>query len=109
MEKFFQYFLILFLVFLFVRYLISRLFIINKSNIFLKKHFSEDRLYTADEVAKTFRLDTEDFHRLLKTLEDYNYFLFFKKRGVTMVKDYYSQYELKFLLRLLCKKEKLKL
>lgn len=109
MPKLLQYVFILFFAILIVKYFIYYIKVINKSNKFLKTHFNEDKLYSSKEVSKVFHLNEKDFLNLLQTLEDYNYFIFFKRRGVTMVKDYYSKYELKFLLRLLSKKEKLKI
>lgn len=80
----------------------------KKSNNFFMTHFKEDRLYSASEVAYSFKLDKDYFHKLLSILESYKYFNFFNKSGVFMVKDYYSQYEIKFLIKILVKKNKLK-
>ncbi len=82
----------------------------KKANAFLNKYFKdEDKLYSLKEVSDAFILEEDHFLKLLSTLEKYNYFSFFNKRGVTMVKDFYSKYELKYLVRLLCKKQKLKI
>lgn len=81
----------------------------KKSKIFFDKHFSEDKLYSLAEVSNAFKLDENHFHSLIKTLQTYKYFHFFNKRGVDMIKDYYSQYELKFLIKIISKKQNLKI
>nr|WP_300743265.1 hypothetical protein [uncultured Brachyspira sp.] len=92
-----------------MKIIIDNICIRVKSNKFLNKYFKdEDKLYSLEEVSSVFRLEKEHFSKLLSTLEKYHYFSFFNKRGVTMVKDYYSRYELKYLIRLLSKKQKLK-
>ena len=109
MPKFVQYFILLFIIVFTIKIAVTRIIILKKSNAFLNKHFKdEDKLYSLKEVAEAFRLDENHFLKLLSTLEKYNYFTFFNKRGVTMVKDFYSKYELKYLVRLLSKKQKLK-
>ena len=106
-----QYLLILFAftLTLLIKYIVSKIIISNKANIFLNKHFQdEDKLYTIEEVSNSFKLDKEHFKSLINILETHQYFSFFNKRGVTMVKDYYSRYELKYLVELLLKKKKLR-
>lgn len=98
-------------IYCFVRYFLSsqiKYFIRKKkSDLFFEEHFSEDRIYTIDEIAFCFKLDREKMLSILKTLDDSGMFLFLKKRGVAMNKDYYSKYEMKILTRLLAKKNKL--
>lgn len=109
MPKIVQYSLILFIIVLTIKIIINNICIKIKSDKFLNKYFKdEDKLYSLEEVSSAFRLEKEHFSKLLSTLEKYHYFSFFNKRGVTMVKDYYSRYELKYLVRLLSKKQKLK-
>ncbi|WP_295296099.1 hypothetical protein [uncultured Brachyspira sp.] len=104
-----QYLLILFAFTLLIKYIVSKIIIIKKANIFLNKYFpDEDKLYTIEEVSNSFKLDKEHFKSLIGILETHQYFNFFNKRGVTMVKDYYSRYELKYLVGLLLKKKKLR-
>ena len=104
-----QYLLILFAFTLLIKYIVSKIIIIKKANIFLNKYFpDEDKLYTIEEVSNSFKLDKEHFKYLISILETHKYFSFFNKRGVTMVKDYYSRYELKYLAELLIKKKKLR-
>ena len=104
-----QYLLILFALTLFIRYVVSKIIISRNTKIFLNKHFQdEDKLYTIEEVSNSFKLDKEHFKSLISILETHQYFNFFNKRGVTMVKDYYSRYELKYLVELLLKKKKLR-
>ena len=108
MPKLIQYSILIFILFLFLKIIITNIIISKKSAVFLNKHFKdEDKLYSIKEVSEAFRLEEEHFLKLLATLEKYHYFSFFNKRGVTMVKDFYSKYELKYLVRLLCKKQKL--
>lgn len=109
MYKIIQYFILLFFLFLIIKIIINRIIIIKKSNKFINKYFNDkNKLYSIGEVANAFKLDEEHLLKLLSTLEKYNYFSFFNKRGVIMTKDYYSQYELKYLSRLLSKKIKIK-
>ncbi|WP_157159297.1 hypothetical protein [Brachyspira pilosicoli] len=104
-----NYLLILFAFTLLIKYIVSKIIISKKANIFLNKHFQdENKLYTIEEVSNSFKLDKEHFKSLISILETHQYFSFFNKRGVTMVKDYYSRYELKYLVELLLKKKKLK-
>ena len=104
-----QYLLILFALTLFIRYVVSKIIISRNTKIFLNKHFQdEDKLYTIEEVSNSFKLDKEHFKSLISILETHQYFSFFNKKGVTMVKDYYSKYELKYLVELLLKKKKLR-
>ncbi|WP_295157667.1 hypothetical protein [uncultured Brachyspira sp.] len=108
MPKIIQYSILLFIFFLFLKIIITNIFVLKKADIFLNKYFKdENKLYSLKEVSKAFKLEEEHFLKLLSTLEKYHYFDFFNKRGVTMVKDFYSKYELKYLIRLLCKKQKL--
>lgn len=104
-----KFFILLFISALLLRYIICRFIIIKKSNSFINKYFYEDKLYSAEEVSNIFKLDKEHFFSLINTLEKYNYFSFLNKRGITMTKDFYSKYELKYLIRLLSKKQKLKI
>lgn len=109
MPKIVQYLLILFIIVFITKIIINNIAVTIKSNKFLNKYFKDDdKLYSLEEVASAFKLEKEHFSRLLETLEKYHYFSFFNKRGVTMVKDFYSKYELKYLVRLLSKKQKLK-
>ncbi|ACN83874.1 hypothetical protein OFR22_06000 [Brachyspira hyodysenteriae] len=109
MPKIVQYSLILFIIVLTIKIIIDNICIKIKSDKFLNKYFKdEEKLYSLEEVSSAFRLEKEHFLQLLSTLEKYNYFSFFNKKGVTMVKDYYSRYELKYLVRILSKKQKLK-
>lgn len=109
MSKIVQYFILLFIIAFTIKIIVSKILIIKKSDIFLNKYFKdENKLYSLKEVSEAFRLEENHFLELLSTLEKHNYFNFFNKRGVTMVKDFYSKYELKYLIRLLCKKQKLK-
>ena len=109
MPKIVQYFLILFIIVLTIKIIIDNICITIKSNKFLNKYFKdEDKLYSLKYVSEAFKLEEEHFCKLLETLEKYHYFSFFNKRGVTMVKDFYSKYELKYLVKLLSKKQKLK-
>ncbi|MEI0478368.1 hypothetical protein [Brachyspira pulli] len=109
MPKILQYFIILFIITIVIKIIIDNICITIKSNKFLNKYFQDDeKLYSLKEVSEAFRLEEEHFSKLLETLEKYHYFSFFNKRGVTMVKDYYSKYELRYLIRLLSKKQKLK-
>ena len=101
-------FISLFVLFFLIKYIINRIIITKKANQFLNKYFYEDKLYSAEEVANIFKLDKEHFFSLINTLEQYNYFYFFNKRGVVMAKDFYSKYELKYLIKLLSKKQKLR-
>lgn len=109
MPKIVQYFILIFIIILIIKITLNNIVIIKKSNEFLNKHFKdENKLYSIKEVSEAFRLEEEHFKKLINTLEKYNYFHFFNKRGVTMVKDFYSKYELKYLIKLLSKKQKLK-
>ncbi len=103
-----MYYLLLFLILAYIiKYSITSYNRKKKSDIFFNKYFSEDRLYTLEEVSNAFKLDREHFLTLINTLEKHNYFIFFNKRGVSLVKDFYSQYELKYLVKILSKKNKL--
>ncbi|WP_300758165.1 hypothetical protein [uncultured Brachyspira sp.] len=109
MPKIVQYLLILFIITFIIKIIINNIAVTIKSNKFINKYFKDDnKLYSLEEVSKAFKLEKDHFSRLLETLEKYHYFSFFNKRGVTMVKDFYSKYELKYLVRLLSKKQKLK-
>lgn len=109
MPKILQYLLILFIIAFTIKIIINNIAVTIKSNKFLNKYFKDDdKLYSLEEVASAFKLEKEHFGKLLETLEKYHYFSFFNKRGVTMVKDFYSKYELRYLVRLLSKKQKLK-
>ena len=109
MPKIVQYFILIFVLIFIIKIIINNIVITKKSNNFLNKYFKdEDKLYSLKEVSEAFRLEEEHFKKLIYTLEKYNYFSFFNKRGVTMVKDIYSKYELKYLIKLLSKKQKLK-
>lgn len=103
-----KFFILLFILVLLLKFIIDKIIIIKKSNRFINKYFFEDKLYSAEEVSNIFKLDKEHFFSLINTLEKYNYFSFFNKRGIIMTKDFYSKYELKYLIRLLSKKQKLK-
>ncbi len=103
-----KFFILLFILVLLLKFIIDKIIIIKKSNRFLRKYFFEDKLYSAEEVANIFKLDKDNFFSLIKTLEQYNYFSFFNKRGIIMTKDFYSKYELKYLIRIFSKKQKLK-
>lgn len=72
-------------------------------------HFAEDRIYTVEEVAGVFRLDSTHFKKLMGILEENGVFSRFTKMGVEMAKDYYSSYELRALLAVLVRKQKLPL
>lgn len=104
-----KFFILLFILSILLKHIICRFIIVKKANDFINKYFYEDKLYSADEVSKIFKLDKGHFFSLINTLEKYNYFSFFNKRGITMTKDFYSKYELKYLVRLLSKKQKLKI
>ena len=104
-----KFFILLFILVLLLKFIIDKITIIKKSNRFINKYFFEDKLYSAEEVSNIFKLDKEHFFSLINTLEKYNYFSFFNKRGIIMTKDFYSKYELKYLIRLLSKKQKLKI
>lgn len=104
-----KFFILLFILVLLLKFIMDKIIVIKKSNQFMNKYFFEDKLYSAEEVANIFKLDKEHFFSLINTLEKYNYFSFFNKRGVIMTKDFYSKYELKYLIRLLSKKQKLKI
>ena len=104
-----KFFILLFILVLLLKFIIDKIIIIKKSNRFINKYFFEDKLYSAEEVSNIFKLDKEHFFSLINTLEKYNYFYFFNKRGIIMAKDFYSKYELKYLIRLLSKKQKLKI
>ena len=104
-----KFFILLFILVLLLKFIIDKIIIIKKSNRFINKYFFEDKLYSAEEVSNIFKLDKEHFFSLINTLEKYNYFHFFNKRGIIMTKDFYSKYELKYLIRLLSKKQKLKI
>ncbi|PCG20134.1 hypothetical protein [Brachyspira sp. G79] len=109
MPKIVQYLLILFIITFIIKIIINNIAVTIKSNNFLNKYFKDDdKLYSLEEVSKAFKLEKDHFTRLLETLEKYHYFSFFNKKGITMVKDFYSKYELKYLVRLLSKKQKLK-
>ena len=104
-----KFFILLFILVLLLKFIVDKIIVIKKSNQFMSKYFFEDKLYSAEEVSNIFKLDKEHFFSLIKTLEKYNYFSFFNKRGIIMTKDFYSKYELKYLIRLLSKKQKLKI
>lgn len=104
-----KFFILLFILVLLLKFIIDKIIVIKKSNQFMNKYFFEDKLYSAEEVSNIFKLDKEHFFSLINTLEKYNYFSFFNKRGIIMTKDFYSKYELKYLIRLLSKKQKLKI
>lgn len=104
-----KFFILLFILVLLLKFIVDKIIVIKKSNQFMSKYFFEDKLYSAEEVSNIFKLDKEHFFSLINTLEKYNYFSFFNKRGVIMTKDFYSKYELKYLIRLLSKKQKLKI
>lgn len=104
-----KFFILLFILVLLLKFIIDKIIVIKKSNQFMSKYFFEDKLYSAEEVSNIFKLDKEHFFSLINTLEKYNYFSFFNKRGITVAKDFYSKYELKYLIRLLSKKQKLKI
>ena len=104
-----KFFILLFTLVLLLKFIIDKIIVIKKANEFINKHFFEDKLYSAEEVSNIFKLDKEHFFSLINTLENYNYFSFFNKRGIIMTKDFYSRYELKYLIRLLSKKQKLKI
>lgn len=104
-----KFFILLFILVLLLKFIIDKIIAIKKSNRFINKYFFEDKLYSAEEVSNIFKLDKEHFFSLINTLENYNYFSFFNKRGIIMTKDFYSKYELKYLIRILSKKQKLKI
>lgn len=104
-----KFFILLFILVLLLKFAVDKIIVIKKSNQFMNKYFFEDKLYSAEEVSNIFKLDKEHFFSLINTLEKYNYFSFFNKRGIIMTKDFYSKYELKYLIRLLSKKQKLKI
>ena len=104
-----KFFVLLFILVLLLKFTVDKIIVIKKSNQFMNKYFFEDKLYSAEEVSNIFKLDKEHFFLLINTLEKYNYFSFFNKRGIIMTKDFYSKYELKYLIRLLSKKQKLKI
>ncbi|MBI4976826.1 MAG: hypothetical protein HZC28_05050 [Spirochaetes bacterium] len=85
---------------------VRRLISILRADKFHRAHFAVDRIYPLAEVAAAFRLDERHFLTLMDVLEHHRYFTFFNRRGVTLVKDYYSSYELKRLVRLLAVKKK---
>lgn len=104
-----KFFILLFILVLLLKFIVDKIIVIKKSNQFMNKYFFEDKLYSAEEVSNIFKLNKEHFFSLINTLEKYNYFSFFNKRGIIMTKDFYSKYELKYLIRLLSKKQKLKI
>ena len=104
-----KFFILLFILVLLLKFIVDKIIVIKKSNQFINKYFFEDKLFSAEEVSNIFKLDKEHFFSLINTLEKYNYFSFFNKRGIIMTKDFYSKYELKYLIRLLSKKQKLKI
>ncbi|MEI0519001.1 hypothetical protein [Brachyspira murdochii] len=109
MQKTVQYLLILFIIVFIIKIIVNNITAAIKSNKFLNRYFKDDdKLYSLEEVSSAFKLEKEHFSKLLETLEKYHYFSFFNRRGVTMVKDFYSKYELRYLVRLLSKKQKLK-
>lgn len=109
MPKIVQYFILIFIIALIIKIIVNNIVISKKSNEFLDKYFKdEEKLYSIKEVSEAFKLEEEHFKKLLCILEKHNYFHFFNKRGVTMVKDFYSKYELKYLVKILSKKQKLK-
>ncbi|MEK6793719.1 MAG: hypothetical protein AABZ39_03005 [Spirochaetota bacterium] len=74
---------------------------------FHARQFAAERIYTVDEVAAAFHLERHQFLSLIKVLEDFDHFRFFNKRGVVFAKDYYSPFELKALVRLVSRKNRL--
>ena len=108
MKHFFSIFFLTFILYYIIRSLIELVTRKKKASKFLINNFNEDRLYSILEVASSFNMEVDDFHRLLSILQSYKYFNFFNKKGVDMIKDYYSKYEIKFLVKILLKKNKLK-
>ncbi len=74
---------------------------------FIKKHFVEDRLYNIDELAGSFALDTPTMKNVLNMLQKAYVFRSLNDMGVSMDKDYFSKYEIKILVKMLVKKNKL--
>ncbi len=108
MKHFFSIFFLTFILYYIIKTLLELVIRKKKANKFIIKNFKEDRLYSISEVASSFNMGESDFHRLLSVLQSYKYFNFFNKRGVDMIKDYYSKYEINFLIKILLKKNKLK-
>jgi hypothetical protein len=109
MNIIFSFFILsLFLIYIIYK-IVQNIKLKKKSKIFFDKYFNEDKLYSLTEVSNAFKLDENHFHSLIKTLQTYKYFSFFNRRGVDMIKDYYSQYELKFLIKIISKKQNLKI
>lgn len=104
-----KFFILLFVFIFLLKYIVERIIAIKKANRFLEEYFYEDKLYSAEEVSNIFKLDKERFFSLINILEKHNYFYFLNKRGIIMAKDFYSKYELKYLIRILSKKQKLKI
>lgn len=75
-----------------------------KAHSVWKRYFLPDKLYSAKMVSAAFKIDKEHFHKLMKTLEEYNNFRTFEEDGVELVKEYYSSYELKYIIRKLIEK-----
>ena len=78
-----------------------------RADSFHRLHFAADRIYTVEEVSAVFRLTREQFHSFVGILEQFDHFRFFNRRGVTLVKDYYSAYELRALIRLVSRRNRL--
>ena len=108
MKYFFSIFFSTFILYYIIKTLLELVIRKKKANTFIVKNFKEDRLYSISELASSFNMEELDFHRLLSVLQTYKYFNFFNKKGVDMIKDYYSKYEIKFLVKILLKKNKLK-
>lgn len=102
-----RYVAILFLLAIATKKIIEYIKTKKKIKIFLLLYFNEDRLYNIDEIANAFKLDKEHLLDILETLENYNYFKRLKKNGVTLIKDYYSLYEIKIILKVVSKKVRL--
>ncbi len=71
---------------------------------FIQKHFSQDKIYTINELSAAFNLDIETMKKILRMLEKAFVFRKMNALGVTMDKDYFSKYEIKILVRMLVKK-----
>ncbi len=74
---------------------------------FIKKNFTDDKLYTIDDLSNAFTLDTETMTKVLRMLEKAYVFKKLNSLGITMDKEYFSKYEIKILVRILLKKNKL--
>ena len=81
-----QYLLVLFAFTLLIKYIVSKIIISKKANLFLNKHFQdEDKLYTIEEVSNSFKLDKEHFKSLISILETHQYFSFFNKSKIQLI------------------------